>query len=92
MLCVEGGYLRNSNVIHRTFHSGYSECVCLSEMEHILTVLHFWNGPLQCLEDKTDAYNSYNVTAGRAGRDGVQSTAILYLYLGSLFGHVSKAM
>ena len=33
-----------------------------------------------------------NATAGRAGRDGVQSSAILYLYLGSLFGHVSKAM
>ena len=49
----------------------------------IRTVIHY--GPPNDIE-------SYVQESGRAGRDGKPSRAILYVYPGSLLGHIDKAM
>ena len=53
------------------------------DVPNVCTVIHF--GPASDVDD-------YFQESGRAGRDGVQSSVVLYLYPGSLFGHVSKVM
>ena len=51
------------------------------DVPNIRTVIHF--GPLTDMDD-------YFQECGRAGCDGVESNAILYLYPGCLMGHVSN--
>ena len=53
------------------------------DVPNIRTVIHF--GPPADMDD-------YFQECGRAGRDGLESNAILYLYPGCLIGHVSNNM
>ena len=53
------------------------------DVPNIRTVIHF--GPPGDIDD-------YFQESGRAGRDGIDSQAILYYYPTCLIGHVSKAM
>ena len=50
---------------------------------NVRTVVHF--GPSSDIDD-------YFQESGRAGRDGIESEAVLFVYPGCLLGHVSKAM
>ena len=53
------------------------------DIPDVRTVIHY--GPSGDIE-------SYFQESGRAGRDGKESRAILYVYPGSLLGHVDKSM
>ena len=53
------------------------------DIANIRTIIHY--GPSTSIED-------YLQEAGRAGRDGLQSNAVLYAYPGCAVGHVSPAM
>ena len=53
------------------------------DIPNIRTVIHY--GPSTDIDD-------YFQESGRCGKDGIQSQAILYVYPGCLYGHVSPAM
>lgn len=53
------------------------------DIPNVRTVIHF--GPSSDIDD-------YFQECGRAGRDGADSKAVLFMYPGCLVGHVSKAM
>ena len=53
------------------------------DVPNVRTIIHF--GPSSDVDD-------YFQECGRAGHDGLESSAILYYYPGSLIGHVSSSM